>query len=233
LATEQARPAVGGSSSFRREFVRRSARNNRVVESHSLKPEVEQRLHAALFDTSLKGIETTGSFYPLGGFLLIGAMVDMLAGLADAPAHDGDGQQGVRYAAFVERFFDAPYRTLDMGSRMWRGLRCRPLHNFSAQGILLADSQSDVGLHLHVHNGDVVLHWPEFLGDYKSALDNYWSALHDEPELQRNAECRCARYPPLMVTKIEIPGLRFPVTFPATFGRVASAYGGPPVTPDA
>ena len=66
-----------------------------------------------------------------------------------------------------------------------------------------------------------MLHWPEFLGDYNSALDNYWSALHDEPELQRNAERRCAQYPPLTATKIEIPGLRFPVTFRPLAGSPA------------
>ena len=89
-----------------------------------------------------------------------------------------------------------------MGARMWRGLRCRPLHNFSAQGILLADSQSDAGLHLHQHEGDVVLHWPEFLEDYKRAVDAYWAALLAEPALQRNAERRCSQYPPLMVTRL-------------------------------
>jgi len=199
------------------------------LDTEALNSEVKNRLQEALFGTSMAGIEATGSVYPLGAFLLVGAMLDMLAGLMHAPARDGDGQQGVRYATFVDRFFGERYRALGMGARMWNGLRCRPLHNFAARGILLADSQSDAGLHLYPHNGDVVLHWPEFFDDYRSAVDAYWSALLADPELQRNAERRCSQYPPLMVTKIEIPGLRFPISFPATFGSVASAYGGPPV----
>jgi len=93
----------------------------------------------------MTGIEATGAVYPLGAFLLVGAMLDMLAGLMHAPASDSDRQQGIRYAAFVDRFFDDRYRALGMGARMWRGLRCRPLHNFSAQGILLAPSLSTSG----------------------------------------------------------------------------------------
>jgi hypothetical protein len=199
------------------------------MDGQDFNPEVESRLREALFGTAMAGIEATGTAYPLGAFLLVGAMLDMLAGLMHAPASDGDRQQGVRYAAFVDRFFDDRYQTLDMGARMWRGLRCRPLHNFSAQGILLADSQSDAGLHLRQHEGDVVLHWPEFLEDYKRAADAYWVALLAEAGLQRNAERRCSQYPPLMVTTVVIPGLRFPVTFSSTFGSVASAYGGPPI----
>jgi hypothetical protein len=203
----------------------------RRMDSDDFNSEVETRLREALFGTAMTGIEATGAVYPLGAFLLVGAMLDMLAGLMHAPASGSDRQQGVRYAAFVDRFFDDRYRALGMGARMWRGLRCRPLHNFSAQGILLADSQSDAGLHLHQHEGDIVLHWPEFLEDYKRAMDAYWAALLAEPALQRNAERRCSQYPPLMVTTVEIPGPRFPITFPATFGSVASAYGGPPIGP--
>jgi hypothetical protein len=199
------------------------------MQADAFNPEVEARLRDALFGTALTGVEATGRVYPLGAFLLVGAMVDMLAGLMHAPARDSDGQQGVRYAAFIERFFGDRYRTLGIGTRMWNGLRCRPLHNFSAQGILLADSQSERSLHLRIHQGEVVLHWPEFFDDYKAALDAYWGALLVERDLQRNAERRCAQYPPLMVTKIEIPGLSFPVQFPATFGSIASAYGGPAI----
>jgi hypothetical protein len=141
------------------------------MDAEEFNPEVKNRLQEALFGTSMAGIEATGSVYPLGAFLLVGAMLDMLAGLMHAPARDGDGQQGVRYAAFVDRFFGERYRALGMGARMWNGLRCRPLHNFSAQGILLADSQSDAGLHLYPHEGDVVLHWPEFFDDYKRAVE--------------------------------------------------------------
>jgi hypothetical protein len=108
----------------------------------------------------MTGMEATGRVYPLGAFLLVGAMLDMLAGLLHAPARDSDGQQGVRYAAFIDRFFGERYRTLNMGNRMWTGLRCRPLHNFSAQGIRLADSQSESSLHLRVHESDVILRWP-------------------------------------------------------------------------
>lgn len=195
----------------------------------SLNPEVDARLREALFGTSLRGIEATGEVYPLGAFLLVGAMIDMLAGLMHAPDRDNDRNQGVRYATFVDRFFPAQYRALDLGKRMWTGLRCRPLHNFSAQGILLADSQSDKSLHLRSHDGNVVLHWPEFFGDYRIAVEGYWNALQQDPELQEKAERRCDRYPPITVTKWPYGGLSFPLSFPVSFGGTATAYGGPGV----
>jgi hypothetical protein len=199
------------------------------MESRQLDPNVEDRLRQALFGTSLSGIKATGEVYPLGAFLLIGAMLDMLAGLMHAPAKDNDGAQGARYEAFVNRFFTGPYRQLDMGPRLWNGLRCRPLHNFSAQGLLLADSQSGQGLHLHPQGENVVLHWPEFLQDYEAALESYWPELERDPALQENAERRCAKHPPITITRFAYGGLEFPITFPATFGHTATAYGGPPV----
>jgi hypothetical protein len=197
-----------------------------------LNPQLKDRLHSALFGTSLGGITATGEVYPLGAFLLVGAMIDMLAGLMHAPERDNDRLQGARFAAFVDTYFDNRYRTLGMGRTMWEGLRCRPLHNFSAQGILLADSQSQKAMHLRVHDDNVVLHWLDFLDDYRGALERYWSQLQVDPDLQEKAERRCERYPPMMVTEIVYDGLMFPVTFPATFRGVASAYGGPPVEPN-
>ncbi|HTP20806.1 MAG TPA: hypothetical protein VMJ65_14440 [Solirubrobacteraceae bacterium] len=79
------------------------------MDSHDFNSEVETRLREALFGTAMTGIEATGAAYPLGAFLLVGAMLDMLAGLMHAPASDSDRQQGVRYAAFVDRFFDDRY----------------------------------------------------------------------------------------------------------------------------
>jgi hypothetical protein len=105
-------------------------------------------LRSALFETSLDGITATGEMYPLGGFLLAGAMIDMLAGLMQAPPNDTDRKQGARYASFVHRFFPPIYKTNDMGEKMWVGLRCRPLHNFSAGKLILADNQPGKGLHL-------------------------------------------------------------------------------------
>ena len=46
--------------------------------------DVQARLRDALFGTALTGIEATGRVYPLGAFLLVGAMLDMLAGLMHA-----------------------------------------------------------------------------------------------------------------------------------------------------
>jgi hypothetical protein len=157
-------------------------------------------------------------------------MVDMLAGLMHAPGRDNDGAQAARYQAFVNRFFDERYRALGMGQRMWDGLRCRPLHNFSAQGLLLADSQSGLGLHLQVRGDNVVLHWPEFAGDYERGLERYWAELLSDVELRKNAERRCQQYPPIMVTRFPFGGAGFPLSFPISFGSVASAYGGPPVS---
>ena len=114
-------------------------------------------------------------------------MVDTLAGLRFAPEKDTDGKQGSRYADFVHEFFPSQYRTAKLGPRLWRGLRCRPLHNFSAADVALADSQS-AGIHLqHETSGRVVLHWPEFLADYTAALESYWAALEDLSRSQ--AQC--------------------------------------------
>jgi len=58
-------------------------------------------------------------------------MIDALAGLRFAPPNDSDGKQGERYTAFVREYFPERYAQLDMGPKLWAGLRCRPLHNFS------------------------------------------------------------------------------------------------------
>jgi hypothetical protein len=163
------------------------------------------QLHEALFESSLEGIRKTGeaTVYPLGAYLLVGAMIDMLAGLRFAPDNDRDGQQGKRYEAFVHEFFPERYAALGLGPKMWSGLRCRPLHNFAADELLLADSQPGQGLHLHpVPDGRqrICLHWPEFLADYEQALTNYWNRLEADVEIAANAKARCERYPPLMVT---------------------------------
>src|SRR5215831_6754306 len=65
----------------------------RRMDSHDFNSEVETRLKEALFGTAMTGIEATGAVYPLGAFLLVGAMLDMLAGLMHAPASDSDRQQ--------------------------------------------------------------------------------------------------------------------------------------------
>lgn len=188
-------------------------------------------LRRALFDESLAGIRRTGEVWSLGGFLLGGATIDTLAGLRYAPAKDGDGGQGRRYAAFVEAYFDRRYAQLGMGAKLWEGLRCRPLHNFSAQGIILADSQAGQVVHLQqaTQNRGVLLHWPEFLVDYTAALERYWNDVEHDPAVRAKAEQRCERYPPMMVIKVEIPGgVGFPLTFPLSFPTTgATGYGGP------
>jgi hypothetical protein len=95
-------------------------------------------LRSALFDESLGGIRRSGDVWPLGAFLLVGAMIDTLAGLRFAPPNDFDGKQGRRYAEFVHEYFSERYVRLGMGDKLWKGLRCRPLHNFSAEGIIQA-----------------------------------------------------------------------------------------------
>ena len=186
-------------------------------------------LRAALFDESLSGIRRTGEVWPLGAFLLAGGMIDTLAGLRFAPANDSDGKQGERYAAFVEEYFPEQYAQLEMGSKLWRGLRCRPLHNFSAQGIILADSQRGANIHLRPAREDrgMLLHWPEFLSDYTGALARYWRAVEGDAEVRENAERRCKRYPPMMVVEVEIPAT-LPLTLPFTLGgQGATGWGGP------
>ncbi len=186
-----------------------------------------ETLRTALFDHSLAGIHRTGEVYPLGAFLLAGAMIDMLAGLRFAPERDGDGKQGSRYADFVHEFFPSEYDRLQMGPRLWRGLRCRPLHNFSADDVALADSQS-ADLHLkHETNGRVLLHWPEFLADYTTALKGYWAVLDCDPAVRRNALIRCQRFPPMMVTEVAFVPPPFPTqAFSTQIVAGASAWAG-------
>ena len=183
-----------------------------------------ETLRAAIFDESLSGVRRAGEVYPLGAFLLVGAMIDMLAGLRYAPKNDGDGKQGDRYADFVHEFFPAQYSELQMGARLWRGLRCRPLHNFSADDVALADGQS-ADIHLqHETNGRVLLHWPEFLADYSSALGHYWSALETDPQVRTNAVIRCLRFPPMMVMEVVfLPSPFSTLTIPVTGASAWSA----------
>ncbi len=183
-----------------------------------------EKLRVALFDHSLTGIRRTGDVYPLGAFLLVGAMVNTLAGLRFAPEKDTDGKQGSRYADFVHEFFRSEYRTAKLGPRLWRGLRCRPLHNFSGADVALADSQS-AGIHLQYEtSGRVVLHWPEFLADYTAALESYWAALETDPEVRLNALRRCLRYPPMMVMEVGfLPSPYEPFSTPIIAGATALA----------
>lgn len=188
-------------------------------------------LRIALFDESLEGIRRTGEVWPLGAFLLVGAMIDTLAGLRYAPANDSDRNQGARYANFVHAYFDSQYRQFDMGPKLWTGLRCRPLHNFAGGEIVLADSQSASSVHLHEAQAGrgILLCWLNFLADYTVALQRYWHDVELDSAIRVNAEQRCARYPPLMVVKVEFSGgVTFPLTFPVTFPVTgASGYGRP------
>jgi hypothetical protein len=187
-----------------------------------------EELRTALFDESLKGIRATGGVYPLGAFLLVGAMIDTLAGLRYAPANDSDGQQGVRYANLVHVYFKSRYVELGMGPKLWRGLRCRPLHNFSAEELILADSQRGDNIHLRFDSEQrrILLHWNEFENDYVEALTNYWKAIETDAAVRSNAEKRCERYPPMLVIQVQIPAT-LPLTLPFTLGaQGATGYGG-------
>jgi hypothetical protein len=124
----------------------------------------------------------------------------------------------------VHEFFPSQYRSATLGPRLWRGLRCRPLHNFSADDVALADSQS-AGIHLqHETSGRVVLHWPEFLADYTKALTNYWGALEAEAVVRLNALSRCLRYPPMMVMEVGL--LPPPSTYSTPIIAGATAWAG-------
>jgi len=167
--------------------------------------------------------------WPLGAFLLAGGMIDTLAGLRFAPANDSDGRQGQRYADFVHAYFPERYAELGMGSKLSTGLRCRPLHNFSSQGVILADSQRGDNIHLRPASDGrgVLLHWPEFLSDYSEALGRYWTVVEGDEEVRANADRRCERHPPMMVIEVEIPAT-LPLTLPLTLGaQGATGYGGP------
>jgi len=52
-------------------------------------------LRPLLFGWHHDGIRDTGNLYPLGAFLLVGATIDVLAGLAYNPDDDSDGGVGL------------------------------------------------------------------------------------------------------------------------------------------
>ena len=185
----------------------------RVGSSVAVDAKLKTTLHHALFDVSLDSMKRTGEVFPLGALFLVGAMIDMLAGLRFAPARDDKGQ-GERYVRFVREFFPIEYQADGLAKKLWLGLRCLPLHNFSSSE-LLADSDSAVGLHLAKHpDGRVILHWQDIIKDYEHALRKYWAALENSADLQGAAARRCERYPPLGVEQIEVE--RAPVAFMVT-----------------
>ena len=187
--------------------------------------ETRETLRRSLFEISLAGITSAGEAFPLGAFMIVGAMVDMLAGLRYAPSNDFDGKQGRRYARFVHEYFPERYGAMKLGPVMWRSLRCTALHNFSSRELGLAVGQPSE--HLSIIRGRVILNWPSTLEDYTAALHAYWDAMSKTPELEANASRRCLDYPPLTVRYFE-RGVSFPVSFPLSFGGGASAYGSGP-----
>jgi hypothetical protein len=50
----------------------------------------------------------------------------------------------------------------------------------------------------------VVLHWPDFLGDYETARDKYWEQFSCGGQLMTNARERLERRPLMTVEKIEV-----------------------------
>ena len=172
-------------------------------------------LHPLLFGWHHEGIRRTGEVYPLGAFLLMGATIDVLAGLAYNPADDGDRGRGGRYKRFVQDYFPPQYTKLR--EALWEGLRSTPLHYFTTSTIVFADSQPEAGLHLDQLDGDrVVLHWPEFLRDYEAARDKYWEQLSRDGQLMTKARKRLERHPLMTVETVE-RGLTLPLTLPAEF----------------
>ena len=79
------------------------SRNNHVAPLWDAGPRVSsddqvlEVLRPLLFGWHHDGIRDTGNVYPLGAFLLVGATVDVLAGLAYNPDEDGDHKVGGRY----------------------------------------------------------------------------------------------------------------------------------------
>jgi len=177
--------------------------------------EVLEVLRPLFFGWHHDGIRDTGNVYPLGAFLLVGATIDVLAGLAYNPVDDGDGKVGRRYKRFVHQFFPPQYTRLR--EALWKGLRTTPLHYFTTSSIVFADSQPHAGLHLtRLDAGRVILHWPEFFGDYEAAREKYWTKLTCDAQLMANARGRLQRRP--LMTVENVPrGLTLPFTLPATF----------------
>jgi len=172
-------------------------------------------LQPLLFGWHHEGIRRTGEAYPLGAFLLVGATVDVLAGLAYDPDDDRDQRGGRRYAHFVHEYFPPQYTKL--GKTMWEGLRSTPLHYFTTSNIVFADSQPKADLHLTRLDADrVILHWQEFLGDYEAARDKYWKRLRCDSQLMSNARARLERRPLMTVANVQ-RGLTLPMTLSATF----------------
>jgi len=177
--------------------------------------QVLEVLRPLLFGWHHDGIRDTGNVYPLGAFLLVGATIDVLAGLAYNPVNDRDGNVGRRYKHFVQEYFPPQYARLNKA--LWEGLRSTPLHYFTTSNIVFADSQPHAGLHLTRLDGDrVILHWPDFFGDYEAAREKYWTKLKCDAQLMANARARLQRHPLMTVENVQ-RGLTLPLTLPATF----------------
>jgi hypothetical protein len=187
--------------------------------------QVLQDLEPLLYGWHHEGIRAAGAAYPLGGFLLVAATIDVLAGLAENPPNDNDRRRGERYRRFVQRFFPAQYARLP--TALWDGLRSAPMHYFQAKDLLFADGQPEHRLHLDRDpHGRVILHWPEFLGDYEAARERYAAALKTDAGLMENARQRLQRRPLITVIEVE-RRTDFPTPLPVHLPTGATAMAAP------
>jgi hypothetical protein len=181
------------------------------------------RIRVALLGEAFTGITRTSVVYPFGAFQLAGALLDTVAGLAIPK-----GKQDARFAEFIRRYLPPSYAVGDLPDRLYRGMRCRTLHNYSTHGLLLLDGQAE-SLHLDVRrDGRTVIRLQNLLSDLEYGLHRWWADVKTDPAVRAAALARHAQYPVITIEPIE-SGLPLPTVLPATFGPVATAFGGVPM----
>lgn len=137
--------------------------------------EILRRIHTALLEEALDGIERTAGVYAFGAFQLAGGLLDTVSCLATRR-----GTRAARFVRFVVAYFPAAYHSTDLPRQLYEDLRCHPLHNYSTIRLLLMDGQ-DEALHLTDHRGRTIIRLQNLLGDLRVALGQWWQDVESDP----------------------------------------------------
>jgi hypothetical protein len=181
--------------------------------------EILHRIHTALLEDGLNGIERTAGVYAFGAFQLAGALLDTLSCLATRR-----GTRAARFVRFVVAYFPAAYHSADLPRQLYEDLRCHPLHNYSTIRLLLMDGQ-DEALHLTDYRGRTIIRLQNLLRDLRVAVAQWWRDVESDPTYRQAVLAEQRERPVVEVETIEI-ALTLPASLPTQFSPGASAYGG-------
>jgi hypothetical protein len=181
--------------------------------------QVLRRIHDALVEEALDGIERTAAVYAFGAFQLAGALLDTVSCLAIRR-----GTREARFVRFVLAYFPSAYHANDLPRQLYQDLRCHPLHNYSTIRLLLMDGQ-DEALHLRDHGGRTIIRQQNLLADLRVALGRWWEDVETDATHRQAVLAEQRERPVVDVETIEV-GLTLPASLPAQFPAGASAYGG-------